>query len=280
MIETVKGSILASASTTTKSENQDAHGTLTGKPSALFIADGIGSFRHAREAAQKVIERFTAFVQGCEAPSTNENIRAMFKDASESLVSLAKVDLLDATEESNRYGTTAIALFDVEEEIVLAYVGNGAAWHIRPNFKSFKGQPPWSAVNMLNPHTVQELGKEALERYLSDEPDSKKYEPSIIRIVKDHHQGDIVMVCTDGIHSADQQRMGRVPNDPVLWIRHNDRMSTFYEEIAALLGSDETMSQDRLRRAAERFLERVRSSLDDDATIGVLITPEAFTGTQ
>ena len=88
------------------------------------------------------------------------------------------------------------------------------------------------------------------------------------------------MICTDGVHSADQQRMGRIPNDPVLWIRHNDRMSRFYEEMTALLDSKETMTQDSLRTASERFLERVKSSLDDDATIGVLVTPEVLSGTK
>ena len=164
MIDAFKGSLLASASTTNKSENQDAHGSVTGNPSALFIADGIGSFSRAREAAAHVIERFKVFVQQCPEPSSNENIRAMFKDAAESLAALAKEDVVDAKGDINRYGTTAIIVFDTEDEIVLAYVGNGAAWHIRPNFRSFKVHPPWSAVNILNPHTVQESGKEALER--------------------------------------------------------------------------------------------------------------------
>lgn len=272
MTDALKGSLLASASTTNKSENQDAHGSLTGNPSALFITDGIGSFSHARDAAEQVIERFKAFVQRCEAPTTNESIRAMFKDATEGLVAAAKEKADSTPGGSDRYGTTAIAVFDTVDEIVVAYVGNGAAWHIRSDFHLFSDPHPfpWNAVNVLNPHTVPEAGKEALQRYLSDEEGASKWNPSILRIIKDREQGDIIMVCTDGIHSADQVRIGR--NEKGLWLRYEERLALFYRRLAALLHGNQEPTTDALQALVESYLDEVKGGLDDDATMGVLVT--------
>lgn len=269
---------MASASVTTKSENQDAHALLQGITSAVFVADGIGSFSHARQAAEQVVERFKTFAQQDEPPATNKSIRAMFKDAADGLMTLAKEAVGDASEESDRFGTTAIAVFDTEDEIVIAYVGNGAVWHIRGDFHLFTDPHPfpWNAVNILNPHTVPESGKEALQRYLSDEDTIVKWDPSIIRLAKDRQQGDIIMVCTDGIHSADQVRMGR--NEKGLWLRYEEHLALFYRRLATFLreGSDPTSAG--LHDLLVAYLEETKGGFDDDATIGVLVTSAVLQG--
>lgn len=276
MMKAARGSILATASITNKSENQDAHTVLCGNCSAVFIADGMGTFSHARQAANTVMERFKAFAEQQRTPAANDSIRAMFKDAGQALVDLANGMAATTFEGGGLFGTTAIVVFDTEDEIVVAYVGNGAVWHIRSDFQLFS-EPhpfPWNAVNILNPHTVPEFGKEALQRYLSDEDGTGTWEPSIIRLVKDRAQGDIIMACTDGIHSADQVRIGR--NDKGLWLRYEERLALFYRRLAGFLKGPEVPASDALRTLLDGYLEEVKGGLDDDATLGVLVTAAAL----
>lgn len=269
--------IVATASITNKAENQDAHSEFEGFWPAIFVADGIGSFTYPRQSAECVVQRCKVFGEGLQAPLGNDDLRTLFKQATEDLKEL-KVQLgRQDVEDQDLFGTTCIAAFEDEEEIVIAYIGNGAIWHIRGGFHVFdEPHPfPWTAVNLLNPHTVPENGKEALQRYLTSDDDSSKSDPSIVRITKDRQQGDIVMICTDGIHSADQVRIGR--NEKGLWLRYEERMVAFYKDLALLLRSGaKEATKDDLQVMLKGYLERMKAEFDDDATLGVLVTERAL----
>ncbi len=267
-------SIAAAATITNKTENQDAHGVGDVPYPALLVADGMGSFQYAKQASDEVIESLSVCIKQHSGPVSNDDIRSWFKKAHEALHT-RRINLEGTVQHAaDRFGTTAVIAIETDEELVLAYVGNGAAWHIRPNIKLFTTQPPWTAMNVLNPHTVPQDGKEVLERYLSDEEDPYRREPSIIRIQKDRRAGDIIMLCTDGIHSADQQRMGR--NEKGLWVRYDERMSIFFKKLPPFIEAGSDGAQERLQELLNSYLEEVRDGLDDDATIGVLLTRETF----
>ncbi len=278
--EEYKNSLIAVATNTNKSENQDSGGEFKGVNfNSIFIADGLGSFVHPRIASEQVIEFFKAKASSLKVEDGKRfkpNFLTVFKEAKERLIEYAKQNIKEEEKQlPNLLGTTAIIVFETEEKLFIAYTGNGAVWHIRGNFNEFPDayQFPWNVVNFLNPHTIPEGGKEALYKLISDSPDFNECIPSVIEIEKDKILGDVIMICTDGIYSADQVKAGK--NEKGVWVKYEPSMLTFFKTLNNYFKVN-YYNLDMLKVLLKIYLEEIKPSLDDDATIGVLITKEVL----
>jgi len=275
-------SIIASASKTSKSQNQDSSAEFEENDlKAIFIADGLGSFKYPKLASERVVEFLREKILMQSLKNTKliySQLEETFYQAKQDLVSFAKKNITESEKkEQLLFGTTVIALFEIGNKILIAYVGNGAIWHVRGNFTDFSNSYhfPWNAINYLNPHTTPEQGKEALYRLISDNPHFDECRPTVLEIEKDPECGDIFMICTDGIYSADQLKTGK--NDKGIWVRYEPSMLKYFEHLKAFFKSRQMYGKENLEKMLDAYLEELKPKLDDDATIGVLITKEALT---
>ena len=268
-------SVFATATITNKRENQDSKGIISKEMfNAVLVADGLGSYKYAQKASNSVIESFLKELKNLEDISSLD-FESVFKIAKEELVKLSKImTTKDESETDNLFGTTAIALVETKKSIKIGYVGNGAIWHIRGNFNEFPAvySFPWNAVNFLNPHSISENGKEALYRLISDyKDDYRESVPSVIEIKKDLQQGDILMICTDGIFSEDQRKMFNHKEKGAL-VQYEKTMKKFFDYLKQFFEQNCEYTNENLETALNSYLSEMKPSLDDDATLGVLIT--------
>jgi serine/threonine protein phosphatase PrpC len=271
--------VIATATNTNKSENQDNKGEFVGETiNCIFIADGLGSFKYPRLASERVIDSLKTNAQSFDISSTTHaRFDELFKKSKEKLIEFANENLKEKDkEEQNLYGTTAIMVFDDDERISIGYVGNGAVWHIRGNFNDFPSSYhyPWNAINILNPHTIPEKGKEVLYRLISNSSDFSECVPTSIDIIKDRTFGEIIMICTDGIYSADQLKAGK--NDKGIWVRYEPAILKFFDYLKDFFKSKDYYSKEDFEAMLNAYLEELKPTLDDDATIGILVTKEAL----
>jgi len=274
-------SVIATATNTSKSENQDNKGEFEGNNfNSIFIADGLGSFKYPKIASERVIDFFKAQAEelnSSNAKGHHPKFAEVFRLAKQKLIDFASEAVKDEERnEPNLFGTTAITVFETEEKISVAYTGNGAVWHIRGNFNEFPDayQFPWNAINYLNPHTTPEEGKEALYKLISNTPDFSESVPSIIEFEKEKSIGEIIMICTDGIYSADQVKVGK--NDKGVWVRYETSMLKFFEYLKHFFKTNTHYSKESLEETLKLYLEELKPTLDDDATIGIIITKEVL----
>jgi len=273
-------SVMASATITNKPENQDSHALVEKSDTrAMFVADGLGAFKYSKLSSEKVIEYFKDILSQHFSSCVPDLLLLgnIFKTVKLRLVEFSN-SFLPEEEKGAAYlfGTTAIAVVETEEKISIAYTGNGAAWHIRGNFSEFPDSLyyPWCISNYLNPHSVSENGREVLYKFISDRPDHNESAPSIIEIEKDRLLGDIIMVCTDGIYSADQLRVGE--NEKGVWVKFESPILCFFEYLASFFKNYPAYSNDALETELIKYLEGLKSNLNDDATVAVLITRDAL----
>jgi hypothetical protein len=128
--------------------------------------------------------------------------------------------------------------------------------------------------NILNPHTIPENGKEALYRLISDNTNFSECIPSIIELEKDDEYGDIIMICTDGIYSGDQIKVGK--NDKGTWLKYEPLMLKFFEYMAHFFKNNQLYNKESIEQIIKQYLEEIKPMLDDDATIGVLISSKTL----
>lgn len=272
-------SVIVTATTTQKSENQDCKGDFECENfNAMFVADGLGTFKYAKQSSERVIDFFktqASELNSREGKNHRPNFIETFKQAKDKIIAFANENISDENKnEQNLFGTTAITVFETDEKITVAYVGNGAIWHIRGNFNEFPDAYlfPWNAVNYLNPHTVPEGGKEALYRLISNSDDYSECVPTVFEIVKDKSVGDIFMICTDGIYSEDQLKAGK--NDKGVWVRYEPTMLKFFEYLKHFFKNNQLYNKESVEQTINLYLEELKPTFDDDATIGILITTE------
>lgn len=112
---------------TNKSENQDAHIELE---NAIIVADGLGSLSFAGVASQIVVQSINAELMNSFEQSERADFKQIFENAKSELISQAT----ETGNDANHYGTTVIVALDKQEELEIAYAGNGAIWHIKREF--------------------------------------------------------------------------------------------------------------------------------------------------
>lgn len=271
-------SIISTATITNKTENQDSKGEIENTDyNAVFIADGLGSYKYAKLSSERVIDFFINETKKFNGKLIDVRFKEVYRQAKNKLIEFANDSLReDEKNEDNLFGTTAISLVETANRIKVAYAGNGAIWHIRGNFNIFPSTYlfPWNAINILNPHTIPENGKEALYRLISNNNDFQECVPSIIEIEKDEEYGDIIMICTDGIYSSDQIKAGK--NDKGIWVKYEPTMLKFFEYLSHFFSNNSIYNSEAIKQTIDQYLEELKPMLDDDATIGILITKRAL----
>ena len=93
-------------------------------------------------------------------------------------------------------------------------------------------------------------------------------------IEKDKSVGDIFMICTDGIYSADQLKAGK--NEKGVWVRYEPTMLKFFEYLKHFFKNNQLYNKESVEQTINLYLEELKSTFDDDATLGILITKEAL----
>lgn len=283
---------IISVATTTKNQveenkNQDSCEIVENKLlnlRAIIVADGLGSYKYAEHASKFVTKSIKDQIEGFRSKNDIDFIQ-MFKNTKSGLIRFAKdfekknnVTL----DRNNSFGTTLIVALEDDNKISLAYVGNGAIWHIRGNFNHFHNTKylPWNALNYLNPHSVQnDQGKEAIYRMISVSDDAEEVIPTVLHIDKDNlSYGDMFMICTDGIYSYDQIPIGKYPEDDSIWISGEKTMYLFYQYLNDYFEKNPNPNNESLQKSIQIYLDLLKKTnlLDDDATIGIIITSKAI----
>lgn len=272
---------IAATTLTNKKENQDRSSEISNPELQLHgvvVADGIGSFSYAEDAADKVVSFVCSSIE--QLKDINElNFETIFSKAKEKLIEFAREKGLET--EGKTLGTTLIVAVhhptpDRDYDIIkVAYVGNGAIWHLRGNFNHFNESQllPWNAINYLNPHSIQEEGKEALYKLISVSGNYEEAVPSVLTFRADKKFGDIVMICTDGVYSYDQIQIGK-DNAGGIWISGEKSMPLFFSELNNFFKNKNSDLKEHL----DGYLKKLNEieKLDDDATIAVFITDNAI----
>jgi len=266
-----------------KQPNQDACAVASNPDhllSAVIVADGLGSHFGAEIASAAVADSLAAYLSALhrEAPL---DLREAFAFAHTRLIDEVERRHDPLSSEINwqsAFGTTAICAVETARTIVLAYAGNGAIFHIRGNFNTFGPAQllPWTALNYLNPHSIPLNGRNAMYKLLSPRSPREETEPSLVEIAKDDtHFGDIILCCTDGIYSYDQVSIGRDAQRN-LWISGESSMERFYAALKRFF--DDEPSIDALETTLEQYLAELRDAalINDDCTVGVMITQKAL----
>ncbi len=251
---------------------------------AILVADGLKSHAYAKLGAQWAIEEASERINTAPA-ITASVLREIFVAARARLI--AKAASFCAREgitvdKNQSFGTTLIVAVETPSSIIVAYVGNGAIWHIRGSFNEFSQirYLPWNALNYLNPHSIEgPAGNEEVYRLISFSDNEHEAIPTIIEIEKDlvSGYGDIVMICTDGIYSSDQLDVGRFM-DSSIWTKAEPTMLRFFSALNDFFCSSNAETDEALKLALERYISQLRTDglLDDDASVGVIVTAPAL----
>lgn len=116
--DTYEKSIIATATNTNKSENQDSKGELiTSDFGAMFIADGLGSYKYPKSSSERVVDFFINAVKKA-ANIYAFNPTELFINAKQKLIDFANENIAEEErKEDNLFGTTAISIIEVENKI-------------------------------------------------------------------------------------------------------------------------------------------------------------------
>ena len=83
-------SLIATATITNKSENQDCKGEFEGiNFNAIFIADGLGSYKYAKLSSERVIDFFVNDAKRYQSKIQGINFSEVYKEAKQKLISFA-----------------------------------------------------------------------------------------------------------------------------------------------------------------------------------------------
>lgn len=248
------------------------------KCNVLVVADGLGSFHYSEVASEFVCKKVVDVIEKLE------NIRDLdlvniFEEVQIDLKKKYEEEIPEADRIKNAYGTTLISCIETLDEFIIGYVGNGGIFHIRGDFNNFPERfyLPWNSINLLNPHSKEEEGKNAMYRFLSPNSHPEQIIPSVIRLSKDRFgSGDILMICTDGIYSYDEVKIGKDPNGKI-WISGETAMELFYKHLK-LFFMKEDFNDYNLNESIRDYLAELKSKnlIDDDATLSLLISSTAL----
>jgi hypothetical protein len=259
--------------------NEDAATVFCGLEStlpAVAIADGLGSYTHARDAAKFVIDQIAVLSNELRLDSA-ESLTELFTRLRQDLRDHVRSSLGAPPAEEGSYGTTLLIAVETPTQLLAAYAGNGGIWHLRGNFDDSTGPTriPWCSVNYLQPHSVFVDGKERLYNLIDFSERLHDLPPTVITVTKDLRYGDIIALCTDGIYSADQALHGIDPEGD-LWIGAGAAMVAFYECLRSFFSC--LCEEPDLKGTMQKYLQELRDRglLEDDATIGIIVTGAAL----
>lgn len=248
----------------------------------IVVADGIGSFYQAEVAAQLVTQEMTKQLDKLLHNASAEDYTLAFRKVQIALgqsEAARKIVVPDSHPATDVLGTTLLCAKAEGNRLTVAYVGNGAVLHLRGGFNEFPANVllPWNALNYLNPHTIAHDGRNMLVRFISPHSNEAQIQPTVLQLQQDvTDTGDILILCTDGIHSNDQVPVGR-DEEGNLWISGEQALKRLYKALGTYLLEAEPTSEG-LQRLLEHYLEELEQAqmISDDCTVAVLITNQAL----
>lgn len=247
-------------------KDQDRTACLENK---LVICDGIGEFKDSELAAQILIE-YISFSEHGEIPEII------------GYISQAQKKIYNETIEG---GTTLIcASIDERTDITkikLAYLGNGSIIHFHGNFGEL--QPLEGAAhniyrysNLLIPH-VDKDG--TLLKHVSHHSHPNDLIPTFIELSLTGTNGDIILILTDGINSLEDEII--IQDEHKRTWRHQSENTFFIVNSLHkwLKTHHNSLTNISLDEFIKNTLNRMKElgKLEDDASIGIILTDEVLT---
>ncbi|AWG23505.1 hypothetical protein FFWV33_19180 [Flavobacterium faecale] len=250
----------------------------------FIVGDGIGSHFKPSEGSEFCVKTLKSYIENCSAIeelNLTHFYTKVYNDLKNEFTDNEKDNLeIDKTQS---YGTTLICVIELEEKFIISYLGNGSIWHIRGNFYDFSPQRylPWNAINVLNPHTVEENGKEALYKFIALECTENQLKPSILEISKDNElYGDIILASTDGLFSNDHNPIAK-DREGNLWISGDKKIELLLSTLKKSL-QDNSIEEVNINANIDEYLNQITENklIDDDTSFGIIIPSKSTTITQ
>lgn len=235
---------------------------------AVVIADGISATYRAEWAAQFAVNILIEKIDEQNGVFTHAILNEAFCGLPELMRTQLQAEFGDSlTEQQLAYGfsTTLLCGIRQDETYWFAYVGNGGIIHLRNHYydKPTSYPVPWSAVNLLNPHTVEQDGQERLYRYISPRELNTLAVPTILSVTDREGHGDYFILCTDGIFSADHVPFA-MDDENEIWLKYDARLSQLY----TLIRKNRQPTDEHLVDYLTQL--NAQNQLDDDATISIM----------
>lgn len=267
-------SLTARASISPKGSNEDAsvcaRHAVPGY-SLLAVADGIGSHPRAGTGAALAVDTARKAFLAAARPDLLSPA-ALVAAAARALGAEADREDIPASEREKTLGTTLICAVEAPAEIRIAYLGNGAVFHLRPALLGAKEVPAasWAATNLLSPHCARRNGKSVLTRFLSAAGPGPATEPTLLTLGRDGRHGDALLLCSDGLWSADELVAGTDAGGKT-WQLVEPVLPRVLSVLAPWASGVEVTEKelDKALSACLEELDRERL-LDDDCTLAVL----------
>jgi hypothetical protein len=265
-----------------KPKNEDAVSVFSNEVcgfKGVIVSDGVGSMPGCNLASGFVVENLKQQLEKAEIwPIDFDGIFAQCQNELFKYANDIKSNFSDYSPETH-LGATVIIGIETSDCYLIAYLGNGSAWHIRGDFNNFNKACtyfPWNAVNVLNPHTVQSSvnNKEALFKLFFPAAELRHIRPSVIQIRKDGvPYGDLLIISTDGIFSEDQAELAKWKGKVCKFI---DLPMDYFFKYLELLISNKPFTEEKFHSCFNDYLKFLSENkmLDDDASIGILLSDE------
>jgi PPM family protein phosphatase len=243
----------------------------------LIIADGIGSHKMSEIASAFCCKKLKEILE--QVATDQIDFDFLYRNIKSELIDFSKSLKHDGDVREWQLGTTLICVLEFKLFYLIAYVGNGSVWHTAGAFAQFPKQiyVPWNSVNLLNPHSIEQMGKPALTNFISvtDAPST----PTIIKLNKTNSiAGEMIILTTDGIFSIDNVSVGKDENG-VIWIRGEENMIQLYSYLTDFLRENpKTGGNEFLSFKMGEYLENLKKNglMHDDTTVGIIISYETI----
>lgn len=268
---------------TPKANNQDAFKVFHDDESGtviLAIADGIGSSRFAEEGSRYVAEKSVELIKDASHNGSQIDFVDIFNRVQSGLTKMVEENHSDHLDDINSrdFGTTLIVGVDSPEVFTLAYIGNGCAYCIQGDVTCFPNSNcmPWIVKDLLIPHSLPNSvnGKDELCRYFSYRPTNvSQTVPTVVTITKNQQAGEIFVLATDGLDSADKHDVFYYQNDE-LYTKNSWNMSLLCISVKEYLKTTSKVDDDGLFKLLSDFINTLENEkrIDDDITIGIVVT--------
>lgn len=276
----VRQSIFGKGTLSLKEVNQDSVVAISLpelNSNLIAVADGLGSFYQSEFASAFVCQNLIEVLKR-QNNIDNLFLENVFEEITLNLKEKVQEKFEGRELSKNNFGTTLLCCIETANEFIIGYLGNGGIFHLRGNFNCFPERfyLPWNSINLLNPHSIEKSGKNALYKLIEPNYKAGQIVPSVIKIRKDQmHFGDIIMICSDGVYSYDEVQVGKDSNGKI-WISGEETMERLYRHLKNFL-SEADYTEELLNAMILKYLEELKTEnlIHDDTSLALIITDKA-----
>lgn len=237
----------------------------------VVLADGISATHEADWAAKFAVKTLIDQLKSADGSVSATFFQEVFSQLPELMRQQLPIDFLPIptlNQIEHGFGTTLLCGIRHKETYWFSYVGNGGIIHLRSRWlhqTEYQYPVPWSAINLLNPHTIEQEGQERLYRYISpsSEQEYQRAVPTVFCLTETPDPGDYFILCTDGIFSSDHLPFSN-DDEGGVWLRYEKRLTILFELLRRKPRPD--------KNDLDTYLQslNVSGQLDDDATISIM----------